>query len=84
MALRHERVEGWGLAGLGQGWREKAGSSAGVEVEEVGADGDAEMLLVFGGEGSVGEMGEGEVGGGVVGVWEPALGGCDALFCHGA
>jgi hypothetical protein len=39
-----------------------------VEVEEVGADGDAEMLLVFDGEGSVGEMGEGKVGGGVVGV----------------
>ena len=55
-----------------------------MEVQEVGAYGYTEMLLAFRGEGSVGEMSEGKVGGGVVGVGEPAFVSCDALFCHGA
>ena len=57
---------------------------AGVEIEEVGADGDAEMLLAFEFEGSVGQVGEGEVGGGFVGFGEPALMGRGGSFCHGA
>jgi len=50
----------------------------------VGADGDAEMLLVFDGEGAVGEMSQGKVGGGVVGVREPALCGRGGWLGHGA
>ena len=47
MAERHERIEDGGLAGFDEGWGEQAGGGAGVEVEEVSADGDAEMLLAF-------------------------------------
>jgi hypothetical protein len=54
-----------------------------VEIEEMGADGDAEMLLAFVLEGSVGEMSEGEVCGGVVGGREPALVRRDGLLGHG-
>ena len=57
MAERQERIERRGLAGGDQSWRHQTGGSAGVEVEKMGADGDAEMLLAFELEGSVGQMG---------------------------
>jgi len=82
--LGHEQVESWGLTGFGERCGKETGGRAGVEVEEVGAYGDAEILLAFRGEGSVGEMREGKVSVGVIGVWEPALVSRDALFCHGA
>jgi hypothetical protein len=44
-----------------------------VQVEEVGAYGYAEVLLAVCFEGSVREMGDGEVCGGVVGGGEPAF-----------
>ena len=69
----HEWIEDRGLAGCGEAWREEAGCGAVVEVEQMGADGDAEVLLAFVLEGSVGEVGQGKVGGGVVGCGEPAL-----------
>ncbi len=61
MAERQERIEDRGLTGFDQGWGEQAGGGAGVEVEEVGADGDAEMLLAFVIEGSVGQVREWKV-----------------------
>ena len=70
-AERHEGIQDRGLAG-GSGLGEEVRLRAGVEVEEVGADGDAEMLLVFDFEGSVRQVGEWEVGGGIVGFGEPA------------
>ena len=53
MAEGHERVEDGGLASFNEGRRKQARCGAGVEVEEVGADGDAEVLLAFVLEGSV-------------------------------
>ena len=44
-----------------------------MEVEQVSADGDTEVLLTFELEGSVGKVGEGEVGGGLIRFGEPAL-----------
>ena len=41
----HKGVEGWGLAGGFQIGGNEAGFGAGVEIEEVGSDGDAEMRL---------------------------------------
>ena len=67
MAERHKRIEDGSLAGFDQGWGEQAGRGAGVEVEEVSADGDAEMLLAFVIEGSVGQVGEWEICGGFIG-----------------
>jgi hypothetical protein len=67
------------LAGGFEVGGEEIGFGAGIEVEEVGADGYAEVLvdllvvLVFDGEGSVGEVGQGKVGGRAVGVGEPAF-----------
>ena len=84
MAERQKRIEYWSLAGFDQGWGEQAGLGAGVEVEEVSADGDAEMLLAFVFEGSVGQVRKGEVCGGLVGFREPALIGRGVSFCHGA
>jgi hypothetical protein len=55
-----------------------------VQVEEMKADGDAEMLLAFVFEGSVGQVGEGEVCVGLVGFREPALVGRGVSFGHGA
>jgi hypothetical protein len=55
-----------------------------MEVKEMGADGNAEMLLAFKFEGPVGQVRQGEVGGGTVGFWEPALMGRGGSFCHGA
>jgi hypothetical protein len=54
LPLGHQQIERWGLAGGGQGWREQTGGSARVEIEEVCADGDAEVLLIFYCEGAVG------------------------------
>jgi hypothetical protein len=69
----HEGVEGWELADVFEfGW-EKVCFGAGVQVEEVVADGYAEMLLVFDGEGAVGEVGKGEIRGWIIGFREPAL-----------
>ena len=83
MAERHKRIEDGSLAGFDQGWGEQAGGCAGVEIEEVGADGDTEVLAVFDFEGSVGEMGEREICRGFVGFGEPALVGRRGWFCHG-
>lgn len=44
-----------------------------MEVQEMSADGDAEVLLTFELEGSVGKVCEGEVGGGLIRFGEPAL-----------
>ena len=44
-----------------------------MEVEEVCADGDAEVLLAFALKSSVGEVGQGEAVCGIVGCGEPAL-----------
>jgi hypothetical protein len=55
-----------------------------VEVEEVSADGDTEMLLPFVLEGSVWEVGEWEVCGGFIGFREPALRERGGSFGHGA
>jgi hypothetical protein len=49
----------------------------------MGADGYAEALLAVGLEGSVGEVGEGEVCGGVVGGGEPAFVSGDGSPGHG-
>jgi hypothetical protein len=56
-----EGVQGWGLAGGLQLTRQQVGFGDGVQVEEMGSDGDAEMLLTFSGEGAEGEMSQGEV-----------------------
>jgi len=80
----HQGVEHRGLAGSLEGGREKIGFGAGVEVEEVGSDGNAEVLPVFDLEGSVGEVGEGEVGRRVVRAREPASRHGDGRLCHAA
>jgi hypothetical protein len=89
MAERQERIEDRSLAGFDQSWGKQAGRRAGVEVEEVGAYGDTEMLLAFVFEGSVRQVREGEVCGGLVGFREPAFMGQSLLrrgvsFGHGA
>ncbi len=43
MAERKEWIEDRSLTDFDQGWGEQAGRGAGVEVEEVSADGDAEV-----------------------------------------
>ena len=67
MAEGHEWIEDWRLTGFDQCGGKQAGGGTGVEVEEVSADGDAEMLLAFVFEGSVGQVREGEVCGGFIG-----------------
>jgi hypothetical protein len=47
MAEGHERVEGGGLTGFYQGWGKQIGRGTGMEVEEVNADGYAEVLPAF-------------------------------------
>ena len=84
MAERQKRIEDRSLTGFDQSWGEKAGRGTGVEVEKVSADGDAEMLLIFVFEGSVGEVCEGEVCCGFVGLGEPAFVGRGISFGHGA
>jgi hypothetical protein len=84
MAERQKWIEDRSLAGFDQSWWKQAGRGAGMEVEEVSADGDAEMLLAFVFEGSVGEMCEGEICCGFVGLWEPAFVGRGVSFGHGA
>jgi hypothetical protein len=84
MAEGHEWIEDRSLTGFDQGWGEQAGRGAGVEVEEVSADGDTEMLLAFVIEGSVGQVCEGKVCGRFIGFREPALMGRGVSFGHGA
>jgi hypothetical protein len=67
MAKGHDWIEDRSLTGFHQGRRKEAGRGAGVEVQQVSADGDAEMLLAFVFESSVGQVCEGEVCGGFVG-----------------
>ena len=55
-----------------------------MKIEQVGADGDAEVLLTFDCEGTIGEVSQGKVSGGMVGVREPALCGGDGRVGHGA
>ncbi len=83
MAERHERIEDRSLAGFNEGGRKQAGSGAGMEVEEMGSDGDAEMLLAFVFEGSVGEMGRGKSAAGLLASGSQ-LCGTSGWFCHGA
>jgi hypothetical protein len=83
VAKRHERIEYGSLTGFNEGWREEVRGSAGVQVEEMGSDGDTEMLLAFVLKGSVGEMSEGEVCGRLVGFGEPALMCRGGSLCHG-
>jgi hypothetical protein len=83
MAERHDWIEDRSLTGFNQGRREEAGHSAGVEVEEMSADGDAEVLLAFVFEGSVGQVREGEVCGGFIGFREPAFVRISGSFGHG-
>ena len=68
MPERQKWVEDRSLTGFDERCWKEAGRGAGMEVEEVSADGDAEMMLAFVIEGSVGEMCEGEVCCGFVGV----------------
>jgi hypothetical protein len=84
VAEREEWIEDGSLAGFDQGWGEQPGGGAGVEVEEVSADTDAEMLLAFVFEGSVGQVREGKVCCGLVGLREPACRGGGGSFCHDA
>jgi hypothetical protein len=84
MAQRHDWIEDRSLRGFDQGSREKTGCGAGVEVEKVSADGDAEMLLALVFEGSIGQVREREVRCGFVGFREPALLGRGGSFCHEA
>jgi hypothetical protein len=80
----HEDVQSWGPAGGVEGAREEVGFGAGVQVEEMDAYGYAEVLLAFELEGSVGEVGKGEVGGRIVGGGEPALMGGNNSRGHAA
>ena len=84
MAERQEWIEDRSLTDFDQGGGEEAGLGAGVEVEEVSADGDAEMLPAFVFEGSIRQVRDGEVCCGLVGFREPALVRCGGSFCHGA
>ena len=68
MAEGQKWIQDWGLTGFDEACGEQAGLGAGMEVEEVSADCDAEMLLAFVIEGSVGEVCKGEVCFGFVGV----------------
>jgi hypothetical protein len=84
MAERQEWIEDRSLTGFDQGGGKQAGRGAGVEVEEVSADSEAEMLLAFVFEGSVRQVREWEVCGGLVGFRKPALMGRGSSFCHEA
>ena len=84
MAERQKRIEDGSLTGFDQGWGEQAASGTRVEIEEVCADCDAEMLLAFVIEGSVRQVREWEVRCGFIGFGEPALIGCGGSSCHGA
>jgi len=53
--------------------RKKSIFSAAVEVEEMGPDGNAKMLLPICVEGSIREMRKRKAGIGMVGLGEPAL-----------
>jgi hypothetical protein len=68
MAKGHDWIEDRSLTGFDQGRRKEAGRGAGVEVEQVSADGDAEMLLAFVFEGAIGQVCEWKVRGGFIGV----------------
>jgi hypothetical protein len=83
MAERQERIESGSLADGGQGRGKEVRRSTGVEVEEVSANGNAEVLLAFQFEGSVGKMGEGEVCRGLIRFGKPAWMGLGGSFCHG-
>jgi hypothetical protein len=84
MAERHEWVQNGCLAGFDQGRWEQIRLGAGVEVKEMDADGNTEVLLAFEFKGTVGQVCEGEVGGGTIGFGQPALMGRGGSFCHGA
>ena len=73
MTERHERIEDWCLAGFDQGRRKQARSCAGGEVKEMNSNRDAEMLIAFVFEGSVGQMSKREISAGQIGFVEPAL-----------
>jgi hypothetical protein len=82
-AESHERVEDGSLTDGGEtGWDE-AGVGAGVEIEQVGADGDAEVLLAFALKGAVGEVGQGEAVCRIIGCGEPTLMGGGSSLGHG-
>jgi hypothetical protein len=83
MAERHERVERWSLTGFDQSRGQQVGHGAGMEVEEMNADSDAQVLLTFKLEGPEWQMREGEIGGGLIGFGKPASSGRGGSFCHG-
>ena len=83
-AVGHEWVEDGSLAGGGEAGRQEAGFGAGVEVEQVGSDSYAEARLTVEFEGSVREMGQGEICCGNVCGGQPALMGYLRLLSHGA
>jgi hypothetical protein len=72
-AKGEEDVEGWKLACRGEFRGEEAGFGAGVEVKQMVANGNAKVLLAVSCKSSVGQMGEGKIGGGIVGFGKPAL-----------
>jgi hypothetical protein len=67
MAESQDWIEDRSLTGFDQGRRKEAGRGTGVEVEQVHADGDAEMLLAFVFERTVGQVCKGEVCSGFIG-----------------
>ena len=71
------------MAGGYESWWKQARSGTGVEVEKVDSNGDAEVLLAFELEGSIGEVREGEICCWIVGFREPALVGRRYSLCHG-
>ena len=54
---RQKWIEGWRLASSNQSWGQQIGGCTSMEIEEMGADGDTEMLLAFQLEGTIGQMG---------------------------
>jgi hypothetical protein len=84
MAERHQQIEGGGLTGVDESWGQQAGCSTGVEVEEMTANGDAEMLLAFVFEGSEGQVRQGKIGSRLIRFGEPALGRRGGSIGHGA
>jgi hypothetical protein len=83
MTERHQRIENRGLTGFDKRrWKEPCGSTS-MKVEEMGADGDAEVLLTFMLEGSIRKMGEWEVGRGLIRFRKPAWSSQGISFYHG-
>ena len=83
MAKRQEWIERGGLADFDKGWRKQTGRGAGVKIEQMSADRNAEVLLALEFEGSVRKVGEREACRRLIRFGEPAFVGRAAWFCHG-